>query len=143
MVFGLPGYIEILLVSVGISLLSVLISKFATDQKAIKNLKKEMKEINARVKKAQKSGDTKEMNRLSGDMMKLSSRQLHMNMKPMMISLIFFMGVLWFLGAYYTDIVIPSPVNIPFVGNQLGWFYWYIIIVFPGSFLFRKLLGVE
>jgi uncharacterized membrane protein (DUF106 family) len=143
MVFGFPGYIEVLLVSVGISLLTVLISKFATDQNAIKNLKSEMKGMNARIKKAQKAGDTKEMNRLSGDMMKLSSKQLHMNMKPMMISLIFFMGVLWFFGAYYTELVVASPVSIPFVGSELGWFHWYIIIVLPGSFLFRKLLGVE
>jgi uncharacterized membrane protein (DUF106 family) len=143
MVFGLPGYIEVLAISVAMALATVMVSKLASNQRAIRNLKAEMKSLNERVKKAQKAGDTKEMNRHSSELMKLSGRQMQMNMKPMMISLMLFMAMFWFFGAYYTELVIPSPVNIPFVGNQLGWFHWYIIIVLPGSFLFRKLLGVE
>jgi uncharacterized membrane protein (DUF106 family) len=143
MVFGLPGYMEVLAISAVMSLATVLISKLASNQSAIRNLKLEMKSLNERVKKAQKAGDTKEMNRLSSELMKLSGRQFHLNMKPMLLSLAMFMLVLWFLGAYYTEVVVPSPVSIPFIGNQLGWFHWYLIIVLPGSFLFRKLLAVE
>jgi uncharacterized membrane protein (DUF106 family) len=143
MVFGFPGYMEVLLVSMAMSLTSVLISKFATNQSIIKNLKAEMKSLNERIKKAQKAGNTGEMNKLSGDLMKLSGRQMQQNMKPMMISLFFFLAVFWFLGTFYSELIVPSPINIPFIGNQLGWFYWYLIIVLPGSFLFRKLLAVE
>lgn len=143
MAFGLPGYIEVLAISVIMSLATVMVSKLASNQRAIKNLKMEMKSLNESVKKAQKAGDTKEMNRHSSELMKLSGRQMQMNMKPMMISIMLFMVVFWFFGTYYTELVVPSPISIPFIGNQLGWFHWYIIIVLPGSFLFRKFLAVE
>ena len=83
MAFGFPGYIEVLLIATGLSLASVLISKYLGNQKGVKNLKAEMKALNANIKKAQKAGDTKEMNRLSGHLMKLSSKQFQLNMKPM------------------------------------------------------------
>ena len=54
-VLGLPGYFEVLLISVAASFVSVLIYKFVGDQKAVKNVKVEMKTLNARIKKAQKN----------------------------------------------------------------------------------------
>jgi len=143
MAFGFPGYIEVLLIAMGLSLASVLISKYLGDQKGVKNLKAEMKTLNTSIKKAQKAGDTKEMNRLSGNLMKLSSRQFQLNMKPMLFSMVLFFSMFGFFGAYYADLAVPSPVSIPFIGSSLGWFHWYLIIVLPGSFLFRKLLSVE
>ena len=143
MVFGFPEYIEVLMISVGLSLLSVLITKFATNQGAVRELKGEMKSINERIKKAQKSGNNKEASELSGQLMKISGRQFQMNMKPMMITMVIFLGVFWFFGSFYGEMVVPCPINIPFVGSQLGWFHWYFLIVLPGSFLWRKLLSVE
>jgi uncharacterized membrane protein (DUF106 family) len=143
MVFGLPGYIEVLLISLAASAISVIISKYLSDQGAIKNLKTEMKALNEKVKKAQKEGNTSEMNRYSSELMKTSGKQFQYTMKPMVVSMVMFIGLLMFLGSAYVDLVVPSPINIPFVGNQLGWFHWYILIVIPMSFVFRKLLSVE
>jgi uncharacterized membrane protein (DUF106 family) len=143
MAFGFPGYIEVLMIATGLSLASVLISKYLGNQKGVKNLKAEMKSLNASIKKAQKAGDTKEMNRLSGNLMKLSSKQFQLNMKPMMFSMMLFFGMFAFFGTYYAELVIPAPFSIPFIGNSMGWFHWYLMIVLPGSFLFRKLLSVE
>ncbi len=143
MVFGFPGYIEVLVVSVALSLLSVLISKFATNQTAIKGMKGDMKALNAKIKKAQKEGNQKEVSRLSSELMKISGKQFQMNMKPMFISLFIFISVFWFFGMFYEELTVASPVNLPFLGNSLGWFHWYLMIVLPGSFMFRKLLSVE
>jgi uncharacterized membrane protein (DUF106 family) len=127
----------------GMSALSVLISKFAGNQTAVKNLKSEMKALNDKIKKAQKSGNTTEMNKHSGDLMKLSGKQFQLNMRPMMISMVFFLAVFWFFGAYYTELIVAAPFSIPLLGNQLGWFHWYLIIVLPMSFFFRKVFSVE
>ena len=143
MVFVLPGYMEVLIISAGLSLGSVLISKFATNQSAIREMKADMKDMNKRIRKAQKDGNQAEVTKLSGELMKISGKQFQMNMKPMFISLFIFLGVFWFFGMFYGELVVPSPVNIPFIGNQLGWFHWYFLIVLPGSFMWRKLLGVE
>ena len=143
MAFIFPGYIEVLLISIGLSVASVLISKYLGNQKGVKDLKAEMKSLNASIKKAQKAGDTKEMNRLSGNLMKLSSKQFQLNMKPMMFSMVMFFGMFAFFGTYYAELVVPAPFSIHFIGISMGWFHWYLLIVLPGSFLFRKLLSVE
>ncbi len=143
MVFGLPDYIEVLMISVALSMASVMISKLATNQGAIRGMKADMKSLNERIKKAQKGGNQKEVSALSGELMKLSGKQFQMNMKPMMLSMFVFIGVFMFFGAYYGEMSIFSPIDIPFLGSELGWFHWYFLIVLPGSFMFRKLLSVE
>jgi len=143
MVFGLPEFVEIVIISVLLSFVSVIVYRVSADQRAIKNIKSEMKSLNERIKKAQKEGNQKEMNKMSGELMKLSGKQFQMNMKPMMISMAIFLAAFWFLGASYGEAVIPSPISIPFVGNQLGWFHLYILIMLPGSLFFRKMLMVE
>ena len=144
MLFGYPSYVEVLIITVLMSLSSVLITKFLGDQRAVKNLKAEMKSINDRIKKAQKAGNTKEVSSLSSELMKLSGRQFQLNMKPMMITMVMFLGVFWFvIRAFYSEMVVNSPFNIPFIGSNLGWFYWYLLVAIPTGLLFRKLLAVE
>ena len=36
-----------------------------------------------------------------------------------------------------------SPVDLPFVGKYLTWFWLYIFITLPTTLIFRKVLGVE
>lgn len=39
--------------------------------------------------------------------------------------------------------IVQLPVSLPFVGDELGWLGTYILFVFPFSFIFGKLLGVQ
>jgi uncharacterized membrane protein (DUF106 family) len=39
--------------------------------------------------------------------------------------------------------VAKSPFTIPFLGDYLSWFWWYIFISLPATIIFRKMLGVE
>jgi len=38
---------------------------------------------------------------------------------------------------------VVSPVPIPILGRDLGWFWWYLIIIFGFNMFFRKMLGME
>lgn len=38
---------------------------------------------------------------------------------------------------------IGLPVNLPLVGNALNWLGFYIVIIMPMTYIFRKLLGVQ
>lgn len=42
----------------------------------------------------------------------------------------------------FATYIAKSPFTIPFVGDHMSWFIWYIIITLPATFAFRKLLGV-
>jgi uncharacterized membrane protein (DUF106 family) len=101
MVIGLPGYQEVLIWSLILSLIMVILQKYLTNQNEIRNLKNDMKRYQDRINKATKSGDRKEANKLTSEMMKLSGKQFHQNMKPMMVSMIIFLGALWMFGGFY------------------------------------------
>jgi len=142
MVFGLAAYQEIFLLSIGLSLLMTLASKFLVNQQEMKKAKKDMEFFREKASKAQKAGDLKRSNEYMSEMLKASQRQFRHNMKPMMFSFVLvILAASWFAVAY-AEAKILSPVNIPFLGNELTWFWWYIIIVLPFSTIFRKLLDV-
>ena len=143
MVFGLLAYQELLIISLFLSLVMVIITKVLTNQDVIKSAKREMKFYQEKIKKAQSSGDKGSIAKLSNDMLKASSKQMKQSMKPMVASLIIFMIALWWLGANYGELIINLPITLPFLGTGLNWFWWYLIIVLPTSFIFRKMLGVE
>lgn len=141
-VIGLPGYAEMLIWSALLSIFMVLLTKLLTDQNMLKGIKAEMKTFNEKIKKAQKAGKMDEANKLTSEMLKLSSRQMQQSMKPMFVSFGVFVVAIWFFGAYYADLAVSVPVNLPYLGNTLNWFWWYFIVIFATNFLFRKLLDV-
>lgn len=142
MVFGLPAYQEIFIMSVGLSLLMTLASKFLVNQQEMKKAKKDMEFYRERASRAQKAGDLKKSNEYMSEMLKASQRQFRHNMKPMMFSFIIVIVAASWFGTAYADAMILSPVSIPFLGNELNWFWWYLLIVLPFSTVFRKLLDV-
>jgi uncharacterized membrane protein (DUF106 family) len=141
-VMGLPDYQEIFLFSLGLSLLMTLASKFLANQQKMKQVRRDMDFHRKKASEAQKAGDAKKANEHMSDMLKASQSQFRHNMKPMMFSfLIVILAASWF-GAAYAESKILSPVSIPFVGAELNWFWWYLLIVLPFSTFFRKVLDV-
>lgn len=43
----------------------------------------------------------------------------------------------------FSPMVAELPFSLPFLGLYLNWFWWYIFISMPATFIFRKILGVE
>ncbi|MEM5812117.1 MAG: DUF6435 family protein [Candidatus Aenigmatarchaeota archaeon] len=135
-------YQEIFIWAVGLSVLTLLISKFLGNQQEIKKARKEMEFYREKAMKAQKSGDIKKANEYTSEMLKASQRQFRHNLRPMMVSFFVFLIALGWLNTSYAGVKIISPIPIPFLGYELGWLWWYIIVVLPMSMLFRKMLDV-
>jgi uncharacterized membrane protein (DUF106 family) len=142
MVLGLPPFQEVFLFSLALSLATTLMSKFLANQGEIKRSKKNMQMYKEKASKAQKAGDLKKANEYMSEMMKASQKQLRLNMRPMMLSFgIFIFAATWF-GTTYVDLKVLSPLSIPFIGAELNWAYWYILIVLPASTIFRKAFDI-
>jgi len=137
------GMIEIMLFTIGMSFVLAIIYRVLTNPEEMRRIKENMKEVQAKVKKAQKSGDTDQVNALTSEMLKGSQKQFTQNMKPMMASMLIFFVFIGFLRAQYQGVLIALPFFVPFIGSMIGWFKWYILITIPFTFFFRKLLGVE
>lgn len=142
MIPGLLPYQEIFLWSILLSLVTTLASIFLANQNEIRKAKKDMEFYRRKSTQAQKSGDIKKMNEYTSEMMKASSKQVKLNMKPMMLSLlVVVLAASWFASTY-GEVKIASPISIPMLGSELNWFYWYLIVVFPFSMIFRKLFDI-
>jgi uncharacterized membrane protein (DUF106 family) len=135
--------IEIMLWTIGLSFVLAVIYRLLTKPEEMRRIKANMKEIQAKVKHAQKSGDTGQVSALTSEMLKGSQQQFTQNMKPMMVSMLIFFVFIGFLRAQYQGILITLPFAVPFIGSVIGWFKWYIVITLPFTLFFRKLLGVE
>jgi uncharacterized membrane protein (DUF106 family) len=139
----MAAVIEILLWTLGLSFLLAVIYRLLTKPEEMRRIKANMKEIQNRVKKAQKSGDMDQVNALTSEMLKGSQQQFTQNMKPMLVSMLIFFVFIGWIGAQYGEVVVALPFTMPFLGSSVGWFWWYIIITLPATFFFRKMLGVE
>jgi len=145
MVFGLMAFEEILIISVMLAFFISLLYRLLINQKELRALKDEMKFYQDKIKNAQKSGDKEAVSKLTGEMLKLSSKQFRMNMKPLMLSGVLFLVVIGWIGAEYAEAFIAAPFAIPFlvVDSQMTWFGWYLIIILATNIMFRKLFGVD
>lgn len=138
--------------SVLLSLVLSLIYRFLTNPSEIRRIKRDMQFYRKKMNEAQKAGNKEEMDRYLKQSMKLNQEHLKHNMKPMIFSMALFLVVLGWLNNAYTDLVVPLPINLPVLGwefpflhltMEYNWFWWYLVITVPFTFVFRKLFGVE
>ncbi|RLJ06510.1 MAG: hypothetical protein DRP18_00640 [Candidatus Aenigmatarchaeota archaeon] len=141
--FGFQGYQEVMVISIFLALFSVLLSKFLANQEVLKKAKEEIELYRKKSTEAQKEGDMKKANKYMSEMMKASQKQMRENMKPMMFSFIMFILAFSWLGANYSDLLVSLPFTVPFLGKEINWFWWYLIIIIPMSMFFRKILDVQ
>jgi uncharacterized membrane protein (DUF106 family) len=134
---------EVLLITLGISLIIAFVYRGLTKPEEMRKVKKDMGHYKEEAKKAQKAGDREKMNQFMNEQLKASHRMFSLNMKPMLLSMLFFFILLGWLAGQYAELVVLAPFSIPFIGPELNWFWWYIVITLPATMLFRRLLGVE
>ena len=133
---------EVLIVSVILSVIMSVIYRVLVNPEEIRKIKREMEFFKEKANKAQKAGNTEEMKKHSNEMLKVSGKQMGKTMKPMLASMVIFFIALTWMGTAYADVVVNLPFNM-FGFTELNWFWWYIVITFPCTILFRKALGVE
>lgn len=46
-------------------------------------------------------------------------------------------------AVHFEMLIARLPFTLPFLGNYISWFWWYIFISLPATFAFRKVMGVE
>jgi uncharacterized membrane protein (DUF106 family) len=139
----MDAMIGLTLWSVGLSSVMTILSKILTNQKDLKKIKNEMAFFKEKMEKARKSGETAKAEQFMNDMLKSSNKQLKQTMKPLFASMIIFFTAFQFLGATYADVVIALPFTFPFLGAEVNWFWWYLIVVMPSSMLLRKFFDVQ
>lgn len=105
----------IAVVSLLMSLMSVLVRKKLVNQELMKTQRGEMKELNKKIKEAQKAGDAKLVSEHTGRLMELNSQMMKQSFKPMLITLIPFLLVFNWMGGSFDhtmkDVALVYPIQ--------------------------------
>lgn len=159
--------LTVLIISFIVSLITTIANKYLVDQDELNEQQAKMKEMNKKLRDAQKRGDGKEVAKLQAEQMEAMGDQTAMmtnQFKPMFVTmvpilLIFF----WMRSSAVHDLVIILPKTVYWViltplwhaigsivyGGQatipygIGWLLWYFICTFGMSQILRKFLGFK
>jgi len=141
-ILTLPKHIAEFFIAVFIIFIITIFYKFLINQNKMKELKDEQKKMQEKVKELQKT-KPEEANKLMSETLKLTNKQMMMNFKPMIATFIFIIAFLPWLATIFEGPVVLLPFTLPYFGADFGWLMWYVVISFPLSMLFRKILGVQ
>tara|TARA_Y100000310_G_C20650152_1_gene798942 strand:- start:673 stop:1074 length:402 start_codon:yes stop_codon:yes gene_type:complete len=117
---------SIIIIAIGITFISSLLTKWLTNQEHMKSLKKRQKEIQKELKECK--DDECKMKELQSEMMKIAGTMMKSSFKPVFITIIPFLIFFAWLRSIYTPIM------------GFGWFWWYLGSSIISSIVFRKLL---
>jgi uncharacterized membrane protein (DUF106 family) len=148
-IFGLPDILAELIISALITLIVTLIYRFLANQGEIKKLSLSMKEMQAKIKEAQKSNPT-EANKIANELLALQNKRMAHTMKPMFISsILLIILVLPWMGGLFSHVAFKLPFPWPSFLSWLvpglfsQWLAWYILASIPFNMMYRRFLGVE
>jgi uncharacterized membrane protein (DUF106 family) len=140
-VLALPAYIAETIIAGVVVFISTMFYKFLADQGAIKVLREEQKAISKKVKEIQKE-DPEKANALMKEALKLTNKQMKMNMKPMIATMVVAFMVFPWIAQTFTGPVLILPFELPFLGAEIGWLAWYFVVAMIMNISFRKALGI-
>lgn len=121
--------ISVVVIALAVTFLSMLVTKYLTNQVKMRELKERQKACQKLLKDVK--GDTAKMQKIQADMMACSAEMMKMSFKPMLITFIPFLLIFTFIRGAFTGTTISGT-----------WFWYYLGIGIASSFLFRKLLKV-
>lgn len=121
---------SIIVLSLLVSLISTIITKYTTDQKVMKGIKDRQKEIQTEIKTKKLSPTDKKYMELQSELLELTGKMFKSSFKPMFITMIPFLLLLsWLRGIF-----------VPLMGNK--WIWYYLIPSLFVSGFWRKLFKV-
>ena len=136
-VFGLQPTYLIFALSIILSIFVTLVYKYLTDQTLMRELKKDLKKYQKQMKEAR--SDHAKMSEISKKSMAVNMKYMHQSMKPMLFTLLPFLGIFTWLRSVFDSTVIFA---LPFWPHTLGWIGTYIIFSMVFTTVFRKLMNV-
>ncbi|MEM7822740.1 MAG: EMC3/TMCO1 family protein [Candidatus Aenigmatarchaeota archaeon] len=131
------------LITICIMFVVSFIYRISINPNEMRDLKKQIEKYRIEADKARKNNEKEKAEKLMNEMLKVSQKQLRLNLKPLMISGIVFLLTLSWMSRYFTGFEISLPFSIVFLGNSISWFLWYILLAITSTQIFRKLLDVD
>ena len=118
--------ISIILISIVVTFISSIITKWLTNQEHLKSLKARQKELQEEIKK-HKNNPAK-MSEIQSEILQITGTMMKSSFKPMLVTMIPFLILAYWINSIY----------LPIMGKW--WILYYLISSIVASIYFRKLL---
>jgi uncharacterized membrane protein (DUF106 family) len=122
--------VAVICLSIVVTLLMTLVTKFFTDQIKMKELKGRQKELQKKSKEVR--GDLKEMEKINQEILTISMEMMKHSFKPLLITMIPLFVIFWWARNSFASTTLGS-----------AWIWWYIGTSLVSSMIFRKILDVH
>jgi len=120
--------ISIVLISFVVMLVTMIITKYATNQKRMKELKDIQKACKIKLK--DNKGNPEEMKKINEEMMKCSMELMKHSFKPMLFTFIPLLILIGWMSKFFAPLL-------------SSWIWWYIISGLAFSIVLKKVLKVN
>jgi uncharacterized membrane protein (DUF106 family) len=139
------GTLFIFLLSFSLSAVTALANRFLVDVKLAKSYNEEVKAWSKEFNEARKNNDRKLMAKLNRTKTEIDKAQATISKQRLKITAITFVPfilVFSILSSIYSNtIVAVMPFELPIIGQQLSYYWWYVICSFSTSIPLQKLVG--
>lgn len=136
-----------LVIAAVLGLLSTAANRLLVDVKRVATVTKEVNAWRREFEKARKSNDKQLLAKLTKKqqaMMKLQSQVAFDRMKVSFIFILPFYVVWIMLSSFFGQSTVAfSPIEIPFAGAKLSFFYWYLVCSFTISLPLSRIFGIN
>lgn len=130
-----------------LALVSTASNRLLVDVKRVASVTKEVAAWRKEFEKAKKSKDKQLLGKVTKKqqaMMKLQSQVAFDRMKVSFLFIIPFYVVWIVLSGFFGEAIVAfSPIQIPFAGDKLAFFYWYLICSFTISLPLTRIFGIN
>jgi uncharacterized membrane protein (DUF106 family) len=133
-------HVTILIIALIVTFVVTGLSRLITKKSVLQEIKNRIEEIRENLTKAQKEGNTENANKFLNEMMKANNEYMKHSFKTMIVSLVIAGLFLPWLGYKYSGLAVANlPFSIPFIGSNLNWIYWYILVSLTIGWIVNKL----
>ena len=118
--------VSIIIISIIVTFISSLLTKWLTNQEHLKGLKERQKLLQAEMKKHK--DNPQKMQEIQTEILKITGTMMKSSFKPMLVTFIPFLILAYWINSVYLDVI------------GKWWILYYLIASLIASVVFRKLL---
>ena len=140
---ALPPYLALTLLSIMLTLTIFGLNKLFFRKNISNELKAKMEEIREKLATAQRLGNKEEIDKFFKEMMNLNKEFMKQNLKTLIISLSIISLIFPWLQFKYGTVgyIVKLPFELPILGSNLSWLYWYILISITIGWVINRLFS--
>ena len=139
---ALEPHIALLVFSTILTVIIFALNKLLINKKVAKEIKDKLAVVKESLTLAQKEGRKDDISKFMKEYMAINNEHMRLMFKVMIATLAVVIVLFPWASANYSGVTVANlPFSMPFIGANIGWLLWYILISLAGSWVLRKFIG--